>query len=111
MTVTLEPLGARVLVAVRPLPEKTGSFYRVDAWEITPDPMAPEYKVSQHRNEYARMADVLAVGPEVRDVEKGDVVVVSILAGQQIGDSILLPESGILARYEEEENSREVLAS
>jgi co-chaperonin GroES (HSP10) len=75
----LEPLGNRILVRLRALPEKTGLIIRVD------------------RNESAREADVISVGPEVRDVEAGQVVLVSTLAGQAVGDSIILPESSVLA--------------
>lgn len=82
MTVTLSPLMAHVLVRVRPLPEKTGSIIRVS------------------RNEYAREADVLAVGPECRDVQVGDVVLVTTLVGQAVNDALLVPESSILAFVE-----------
>lgn len=83
MTVTLSPLMAQVLVRVRPLPEKTGSIIRVS------------------RNEYAREADVLAVGPECRDVQVGHVILVTTLVGQVVGEDLLVPESSILAFVEE----------
>lgn len=78
-TVVLEPLRDLVLVRLRPLPEKTGSIIRVQ------------------RNEIARKADVLAVGPEVRDVKVGWGVVVNPLAGQEVGEGLLLPESSVMA--------------
>ena len=84
MTVSLQPLQGRILVSLRPLPERTGSIYRVS------------------RQEYAREADVLAVGPEVRDVKVGDVVLVSALAGQQVGENQMVPESAVLGFVEEE---------
>lgn len=77
MTV-LEPLGSRLLVKLRPLPESTGRILRVA------------------RDESARAADVLAIGPETRDVEVGMGVLVSTLAGQLVGDQILMPESSVL---------------
>jgi co-chaperonin GroES (HSP10) len=77
-TVAVEPLGARVLVALRPLAEKIGHI-------IVPN-----------RNEYARSSVVLATGPDVKDAARGMSVRVSVLAGQLIGDALLLPESSIL---------------
>lgn len=40
---------------------------------------------------------VVAVGPEVRDVQRGQTVLANRLAGTSIGDELLLPESAILA--------------
>lgn len=82
MTIRLEPLHSHLLIRLRPLPEQTGSIIRVD------------------RNEWAREADVLAIGPECRDVSPGDVILVSTLAGQVIGGEILVPESSVLAFME-----------
>lgn len=78
----LEPLRDLVLIRLRPLPEKTGLILRVS------------------RQEFAGWADVVDTGPECVDVRKGDVVLVSVLAGQQVGEEILLPESSILAYQE-----------
>lgn len=39
---------------------------------------------------------VIAVGPEVRDVQPQDIVLANRLAGTSIGDELLLPESAIL---------------
>jgi co-chaperonin GroES (HSP10) len=66
--------------------EKTGLIHRVDT-----------------RWEYSRIADVLAVGPEVYDVKAGDVVVVPALVGQKVGsdDDRLIPESSILYAVED----------
>jgi co-chaperonin GroES (HSP10) len=44
----------------------------------------------------AREADVIAVGPEVRDVSVGAIVIVNALSGQQVGDELILPESAVL---------------
>lgn len=84
MTVTLQPLTDRVLVKLRELPEKTGLIHRVA------------------RQEYARQADVVAVGPECRDVKVGDVVLVSALAGQIVGENLLIPEAAIMGFVEAE---------
>lgn len=86
MNVQLDPLQDRVLVRYRPLPEKTGLIVRVNTM----------------RNEYAREADVLAVGPECRDVKPGHVVVLPALVGQVVGDDVLVPESSILGYVEGE---------
>lgn len=40
---------------------------------------------------------VVACGPEVRDVQRGQTVLANRLAGTSIGDELLLPESAILA--------------
>lgn len=77
--ITIVPLGSRVLVEHKPLPEITGSIIRVN------------------RKEYAVSANVIAVGPEVRDVKVGDVVHVPVIAGQQIESYHLIQESAILA--------------
>lgn len=82
--IALEPLQDRVLVKVRPLPEKTGSIHRV----------------SVMRHEIAREADVIAVGPECRDVQPGQVVLLNSLAGQEVQDKLLVPESTILGFVE-----------
>jgi co-chaperonin GroES (HSP10) len=84
VSVTLQPTANRVLVSLRPLPEKTGLIHRVQ------------------RQEYAREADVIAVGPECRDVKVGDVVLVSALAGQLVGDNVLMPEAAVMGFVEEE---------
>lgn len=82
--IQLIPLRDQVLVRPRPLPEKTGSIHRVNTL----------------RAEVAREADVIAVGPEVRDTIAGHVVVVHSLIGQQVEDMVLLPESSILGYLE-----------
>lgn len=78
MTYTLAPLGSRLLVRLRPTPQK-GLILRVA------------------NDDAARPADVIAIGPEVRDFEVGQGVLVSALAGQKVGDDVLLPESSVLA--------------
>ena len=45
----------------------------------------------------AQPAQVVAIGPEVRDVKVGQRVLVSRLAGQEIGDKVLLREESVLA--------------
>lgn len=39
---------------------------------------------------------VMACGPDVRDVQEGQIVLANRLAGTSIGDELLLPESAIL---------------
>jgi hypothetical protein len=78
MSYTLQPLGSRLIVRLRPQVQK-GLIVRVQ------------------NDDAARPADVISVGPEVRDFEPGQGVLVSALAGQQVGDDVLLPESSILA--------------
>ena len=45
----------------------------------------------------AQRAKVVAVGPEVKDVKAGAEVLVSRLAGQEVGDKVLLREESVLA--------------
>lgn len=78
MSVTLQPLGARILVRLRPSKSKSALLF------------LPNERQS------AREADVIAVGPEVRDVSVGAIVIVNALSGQQVGDELILPESAVL---------------
>ena len=83
MTVTLDPLRTNVLVRLRPVAAQTGRIVRVAHFEP------------------ARKADVLAVGPECRDIQVGMGVLVNPLVGQAVGDDELLqPESSVLATLE-----------
>lgn len=76
----LMPLGDRILVQIKPLPEKVGSIL-----------------LPRGHNESAREALVLSVGPEVRDVEEGQTVLVSVLAAlAQVGEAALYAESSVL---------------
>lgn len=77
-TFTLSPLGNRILVKLR-AQEQKGLIIRVQ------------------NTDSARAADVVSVGPEVRDVAPGMAVLVSALAGQLVGEEVLLPESSVLA--------------
>ena len=83
MTVTLQPLGDRVLVNLLPLPESTGLIIRVS------------------RQEYARKAKVIASGPDCVDIQAGMTVLVSSLVGQEVGDEIIMPEGSVLAICDE----------
>lgn len=85
MSIVLNPLKSNILVRLRPVAEKTGSIIRVSHYES------------------ARRADVLAVGPECRDVKVGDVVLTSPIIGQNVGKDLLQPESAVLAFVEEGE--------
>lgn len=78
MTFQLNPTGARLLVRLRPTAQK-GLIIRVSPGES------------------ASPADVVAIGPDVRDVSVGMGVLVSTLAGQLVGDQVLMPESSVLA--------------
>ncbi len=84
--IRLEPLGARVLVRLLPLPTQTGLILRVT------------------RNESAREAKVLAVGPDVRDAKEGQTVLINPLAGAQVGEEIILSESSILCYLRDHAN-------
>ena len=84
-TVVTNPLRDNVLVRLRPISEKTGSLYRVSHYESS------------------RRADVLAVGPEVRDLAVGMGVLVNPLIGTAVGDDLIQPESSVYAILEEGE--------
>lgn len=97
MTWTLHPLGARLLVSVRPLPETIGSIVLPDRWaaHIT-DHDGNKVPVSGGRRESALHADVIRVGPDVRDVSVGDVVLIPALSGQEVGEHRIVAESVVL---------------
>ena len=71
----LRPLGARVLIKRLPLPDETpggiilGGAYLHDAQSDDPDVFR-----TYDAREYPLIAEVLAVGPKVRDLEVGDMV-------------------------------------
>ena len=99
MTVKLSPLGDRILVKLIPLEEKVGSIILPGAWaaHIT-DADGEKHRVSGGRPETSVDAEVLAVGPEVRDIEPGMKVKVSLLAAlAEVGDARLYAESSVLA--------------
>ena len=84
-TVVTNPMRNNVLVRLRPISEKTGSLYRVSHYESS------------------RRADVLAVGPECRDLRAGMGVLVNPLIGSQVGDDLIQPESSVYAILEDGE--------
>jgi co-chaperonin GroES (HSP10) len=86
MSYKLEPLGSRVLVRLKPQSGYSGLIIRVA------------------RNESAREAEVIAIGPQVRDAKAGQTVLINSLAGSVVGDEILLPESAIMAYIVEGKN-------
>lgn len=83
MSIVTTPLRNLILLRLRPIPETTGLIVRVSRFEPS------------------RWADVLAVGPECRDVTVGMVILVNPLIGDMIGDDILYPETSVIA-YEVE---------
>ena len=76
---TLHPCGNRVLVT------------------LMPDPPRSDLLVVITSPSRAQRAKVVAIGPEVRDVKPGELVLVSRLAGQEVGDKVLMPEGSVLA--------------
>mgnify|MGYP001588334438 CR=1 FL=1 len=72
---------------------------------LLPDAAAPKGVIQVVRLEQqpSQRAEVLAVGPEVRDVSVGQRVLVSRLQGIVFGDDVVLPESAVLAFLEEGE--------
>lgn len=85
MNVTIEPLRSNVLLRLRPVAATTGRIVRVAHFEP------------------ARKADVIAVGPECRDITVGTGVLVNPLVGTVLDDDLLMPESSILATLEDGE--------
>ena len=73
----ITPLHDNCVVRVKPLPEKTGSIIRVQ------------------RDELAREAEIIAVGPECREAKAGQSVYVNVLVGHEVGDVLLIPEHAI----------------
>lgn len=84
MPITLEPLGAHVLVALEPEAERSSVIAVVKQYSDT-----------------VRTGRVTAVGPEVTRVERGQRVWCSTLAGTELGlfdqPTLLLPETSIMA--------------
>ncbi len=78
MTVT--PLRNHLLLRPRPLPAQSGRIQRVTRESVV----------------YA--CDVLAVGPEVREVQAGDIVYVNILTATGVGTDVVVPETSVLAK-------------
>lgn len=76
---TLQPLQDYVLVTLLPEPPRSTLLHVI----ALPSRAQP--------------AEVVAVGPEVRDVKAGERVLVSRLAGQEVGDKVLLREESVLA--------------
>ena len=88
MPITLEPLGANVVIALEPEPERS----RVIA-------------VVKQYSDTVRSGRVTAVGPEVTRVPKGVRVWCSTLAGTELGtdpavQTLLLPETSVMAVVE-----------
>jgi len=85
MPITLEPLGANVLVALEPEPQSSKLIAVVKQYSDT-----------------VRSGRVTAVGPEVTRVERGARVWCSTLAGTELNldpatPTLLLPETSIMA--------------
>lgn len=81
MTVT--PVGSRVLV--RLLPEQVVSQFI--------------HVIKQ--DDLTQRAELLAVGPTVRDLAVGETVLVRVLAGMEIGAELLLPQESVIAKESE----------
>lgn len=75
---TIIPLRNLLLVRLKPEETQKGSLI------VIRDPRL------------ARPAEVLAVGPEVRDVKVGDTAVVNSISATLIGDALLVPETAVL---------------
>jgi co-chaperonin GroES (HSP10) len=78
MTWKLVPLGSRVLVRLKPARSQSSII------------------LLPNQRQAAREAEVIATGPEVRDCQVGQIVIVNALTGQQVGEEIILPESAVL---------------
>ena len=79
MSVEFQPLIANVLIRVEPEPELS----RVIA-------------VQRSLEGLCRYGEILATGPEVRDVKVGQRVIASITAGTEMAQGTLIPETAIL---------------
>ena len=85
----IRPLRANVLVELRDAPAAVGAIVVVRA-DRPP----------------STRAVVLAIGEEVRDIAVGDAVVISRLQGIEIAsDTLLIPESAVLATEPNDANS------
>ena len=81
MPLTITPLGDKVLVRVLPhQPTQTASGL-----------------VVSHVDQHLVWATVQTVGEDCRWVESGQQVLVNPIAGREIGDDLVLPETAVLA--------------
>ena len=83
MSVTFSPFGTQILATRAEPPKKQSALIQLEG-----DGLAAYY-------------DVVAVGPEVRDVRKGQRIVASRMAGQDLelssGPHVLLSEAAVMA--------------
>ena len=61
-------------------------------------PRASPIVMVEQSSPRGRRAIVQRCGPEVTDIAPGEIVVVNTDRGIQVGDELLVPEAGILAR-------------
>ena len=64
---------------------------------LLPEPPKSERLIVFSSPARAQPAEIVAVGPEVRDLTPGLKVLISRLAGQDVGDKVLLQEASVLA--------------
>lgn len=76
---TIQPLRNMVVMQLRP-PQANGG----------------RIQVISDRKAAVREAEVLAIGPECRDVQIGDTVLINLLVTSQVGESYLIAEPHIL---------------
>ena len=69
--------------------------------ELLPEPPRSSLLVVITSPSRSQLAKIVAIGPEVRDVQVGERVLVSRLAGQDVGDKVILQERSVLAHVKD----------
>lgn len=90
---------------MRVIPLRTQVFVVLETPAETPS--AAGIAIVRTQVEPSVFARVLAVGPEVREVEVGERVVVSRLQGIVLDDGVLMPESAVLAHADDADTEAE----
>jgi co-chaperonin GroES (HSP10) len=83
MSVALQPLIANILI------------------KLEPEPPASAILEVQQREKLCRFGEVVAIGPEVRDIKVGQRVLASVTAGVELDTGILIAEESVLGVFHE----------
>jgi co-chaperonin GroES (HSP10) len=77
--IDFQPLVSNLIVRLQPEPELSSTI-----------------KVQRSTEGLCRYGEVLAVGPEVRDLKVGQTVLASVTAGVELSDGVLISENAVL---------------
>jgi co-chaperonin GroES (HSP10) len=77
--IEFQPLVSNLIVRLQPEPE-----------------VSTVIQVQKSTEGLCRYGEVIAIGPEVRDIKVGQTVLASVTAGVEMADGMLLSESAVL---------------